>query len=446
MRAVQRYKGKKVLVLGLARSGLAACNLLLKYGANVTGYDINNFNKIPSEIRDNVELVCGVLPQNIDPSKYDKVITSPGIPPDNPIIKNALKHGSPVISELELGLDELPPVKIIAVTGTNGKTTTCKLIEYITGGKVAGNIGTPLTSYLENISEGDLLILEVSSYQIPFSQSLVPDVGIILNVFPEHLNWHKGFENYVVAKKEMFLRQTFSDVGIFNADMENIDEFLAGIKSRKVFFSLKKEVPRGVFTKDDDIIYIDKDGMEEVLLTRKEITLSGEHNLQNLMAAIAAWKAIGGMKLPDIRGFKLPPHRLEKIGVFDNIKFINDSKATNMDSTLRALESVDKPIVLLMGGRSKNQIHPDISEMVKNKVTKIIAFGESRKEVMRYFSEVTGVIESRTLKEATQLAFKVARPGDTVLLSPGGSSFDEFSDYCERGLKFRKWVKELAEV
>lgn len=447
MSAAQDYRGKKILVLGLARSGRAACSLLLKYGADITGYDIkglDELNELPARIKNNVEFKCGITPRNLNPSRYDKIVASPGIPPDNPVIKKALKLNVPVISELQLGLESLPEVKIVAVTGTNGKTTTCKMLEYITGAKAAGNIGTPLTSQIENIKEGDLVILEVSSYQIPFSSSLIPDVGIMLNIFPEHLTWHQDFESYVSAKKEMFLRQPSTHIGIFNADIENIDEFLKGVKSRKVFFSSNKDVKEGVCIKGDNIVFIYESG-EENIISERELTLPGAHNVENLMAAIAAWKCLGGVKLPGLKQFKLPPHRLEEIGVFGGVKFINDSKATNMDSTLRAVESSEKPIILFMGGRSKNQLHPGLLRMVKDKVKKIIAFGESSKEIYRYFSGVVPVVEVAGLKEATKIGFRYAIPGDTVLLSPGGSSFDEFNDYCERGVKFKEWVQEMAD-
>ncbi len=448
MKEKYKYKNKKILVLGLARSGVAACKLLLEKGAKITGYDsedVENLGTISSEIQQNIELKCGVSADAVDPSGYDKIITSPGIPPHNPIIKKAMEQGVPVISELELGLENLPLVYIIAVTGTNGKTTTCELLNYIAGGIIAGNIGTPLSAEVKNIKKGDLIILEVSSYQIPFSPSLIPDIGIMLNIFPEHISWHGNYDNYLFSKKEMFLRQTSSNISIFNKNIEDIEEFLDGIESKKVFFSSNEEVSKGVCMKENNIVYINENEEEDIILQRDQFSIDGIHNLENFMAAVAAWRSMGGKKLPDMNGFSLPPHRMEEFGVLDGVVFINDSKATNMDSTLRALESMDKPVILLMGGRSKKQKHPNFRKAVRERVEKIVAFGESKEDIKKYLSDIVPVETAPGLEEATVIAWNISSPGDVVLMSPGGSSFDEFNDYCERGDKFKKWVKELPQ-
>jgi UDP-N-acetylmuramoylalanine--D-glutamate ligase len=338
----KKYSGKNILILGFARSGQAACRLLLNNNALVTVYDSKELSKlsdIPEDLKNNINFIDGNPPEAVNPKEYDTVVTSPGISPGHPIIKEALAEGISVISELQLGLEYLPDVKIIAVTGTNGKTTTCKLLEYFTGGRVAGNIGFPLSGMIEEIREGDVVVLEVSSYQIPFSPSLKPDVGVVLNVFPEHLDWHGSFKDYVYAKKQLFLRQAPDQVSICNANIEDFDKFTEGIASKQVLFSLKKIDACGVYFDDNNILYRDASGREEVVVSKEDIRFPGKHNLENIMAAIAAWKSIGGGKLPPLSGFDLPPHRIQEIGIFDGVKYINDSKATNMDSTIRALES-----------------------------------------------------------------------------------------------------------
>ncbi|MFH1414775.1 MAG: UDP-N-acetylmuramoyl-L-alanine--D-glutamate ligase [Elusimicrobiota bacterium] len=438
---------KRILVLGMADSGLSACRLLLEQKADVTAYDIRSLediSDIPPDIKESVRFECGRLPEEIDIDGYDRIITSPGISPSNSIIKRALSNGIGVISELELGVVFLPDVTVVAVTGTNGKTTTCELIWHIAGGILAGNIGCPLTSKVSDIKAGSLVILEVSSYQAVFTPSLIPDVGIVLNLFPEHIDWHGSAEDYYDAKKSILKNQSSGNTAIVNYEIENVDEFVSKIESKKIFFSSRRELPEGVFMRNGNIVSVDRNGLEEIIFRGESISLPGTHNRENLMAVAACWKALGNKASPDISGFKLGKHRLEKFAVKKGVTFINDSKATNMDSTLRALESIPGPIILLMGGRSKHQKHPDIRKIIKEKVSLVIAFGESRDEITAICDGIVPLYECKSFKEAVVAALKKASAGDTVLLSPGGSSFDEFNNYCERGDKFKIWIEELA--
>jgi UDP-N-acetylmuramoylalanine--D-glutamate ligase len=450
MKNLVKYNNKKILVLGLARSGISAIRLLLETSAKITAYDKRSMEElegsIPEDIRENTDIIYFLEPEKINVSGYDLIVTSPGVAPSNPIIRNAMDRNIQVVSELQIGIEALPEnVTVIAVTGTNGKTTTCELIQYLTGGLLAGNIGDPLTGCVRDINSGDMLVLEVSSFQILFSPGLKPNVGVMLNIFPEHIEWHEGYDNYRAAKKEMFLKQCAGDFAVFNKNIQELEEFINGVNSEKLFFSSEEKVIRGIYSDGDDIIYADEFGSEIKLMSNYFSNLPGKHNLENILASLAVCKSLGIENMPDIGKFKLSPHRMENIGIFNGVKFINDSKATNMDSTLRALESVEAPVIILMGGRSKKQMHSGLHGYLCEKAEMIIAFGESRKEISGYFSSEIPVVEIETLKEATDLAYREAKPGTTVLMSPGGSSFDEFKDYCERGLKFKEWVQELAK-
>ncbi|MDA3793468.1 MAG: UDP-N-acetylmuramoyl-L-alanine--D-glutamate ligase [Elusimicrobia bacterium] len=441
----REYKDKKILIAGMARSGRAAFALLAEQGAEINGYDIRKNKTLRAE-GSCPELLSQKDPGLVDVSSYDLVVISPGVKKNNKIIVHARELGIPVISELEVALSVLPPVKIIAVTGTNGKTTTAKIIEFLTGGILAGNVGTPLTSVVKDIKRDDLLILEVSSYQIPFSPSLSPDVAVLLNIFPEHLDWHGGYDNYIADKLLLFRRQTPGQAAVLNDNIRKThQELIETIKSRKIFFSFRKKAFRekkikGTYIKDKNIYYKNNSD-PQFLMAADKYKLKGLHNLENLMAAVLAVRLIGIKKLPRISGFPVPAHRLEEVAEINGVLYINDSKATNMDSVYRAVTSLEGPVILLAGGRSKDIMHPGLKNAVRKNVKKIILFGENRHELKKYFNTVFEK-KSGTLREAVKKAKQMAVKGDTVLLSPGGSSFDEFKDYRDRGNKFKKWVKE----
>jgi len=440
----EKWKDKKVLILGFGRSGAAASKFLIGEGAKVTIYDEKLKSELNSDedIFSNADLICGILPEKLNVANYAVVVVSPGVPPSNPAVKKALSLEIPVISELEVGLRSLPEVKTVAVTGTNGKTTTVELIAYLTGGRMAGNIGSPLTAEIKNIKQGETVVLEVSSYQAFFSPSLAPDIALLLNIFPEHINWHGSFKNYINSKKIMFLRQKDSNYSIFNKNIEDLDFFTEGVKSSKYFFSSRGEVERGVFVKNERIIYKDIKQREE-LCSVNGFKAKGRHNIENLLAALLAAKLLNIKDFPHLSGFTPAPHRMEYVDNINGVIFINDSKATNYHSTYSALESMEPPVILLMGGRSKGQEYNLLRDLARNKVKKVLAFGESAKEVSEFFKDSVEVVMLPTLKAAVEKAGKIAEEGDSVLLSPGGSSFDEFKDYRERGEKYIQWVREL---
>ncbi|MEA3507100.1 MAG: UDP-N-acetylmuramoyl-L-alanine--D-glutamate ligase, partial [Elusimicrobiota bacterium] len=340
----REYKNRKILIVGMARSGLSAGRFLAKRGARVYGYDIKSSQEINLKEDFPISLIDQKDPAEVNLDNYDLIVTSPGVKRDNPIIKRAGKINLPVISEMEAGLSVLPPVKIIAVTGTNGKTTTSKILEFLTGSFTAGNIGTPLTSVADQIKKGDLLILEVSSYQIPFSPFLTPEVAVLLNIFPEHLDWHGGYDNYVSDKISLFNRQSESQAALLNYSIKKEHPGLfKTIKSRKFFFSTRQKV-KGAYIKDGGL-YFSSNSDEELLMPVNNYKLKGEHNLENLAAAVCAAKLAGINKFPDIAGFRNLPHRMEEVIRREGVLYINDSKATNMDSLYQAVKSLEAPLI-----------------------------------------------------------------------------------------------------
>ncbi len=435
-------KGKKVLVLGAARSGRAAAGFLLKKGAEVTVYD-REAESFRGGFPGEAVMLSGTAPEDVQTEGFDMAVASPGFPPSNPLFGKLAALDIPVISELELGLRFLGKgVRIAAVTGTNGKTTTALMLGHLTGGTVAGNIGKPLTRMIDEVPDTGILVLEVSSFQIPLSPSLSPDAGILLNLFPEHTEWHGSFKEYWKAKRKMFERMSPGSTGIFNADMEKVGDFVSGLECGKVFFSSERRVPGGVYADGNDIV-VDISGRERRFKRPDPRNIPGTHNTENLMGALAACAALGVEEIPGMDGFRLPPHRLERFRE-GSLEFINDSKATNPESVRRALESVDAPFILLMGGKSKKVSLGKVPELASGRAYAVILFGESRGELEQFFPENLRVFKAPGLREAVRLAVETAPRGCSILLSPGGASFDEFEDYTHRGEKFREWAKEFT--
>ncbi len=440
------YKNKKVLIVGLGKSGLSAARFFISRKARVSGYDKKYIKKAAAEIKNSANLIMNTGPGKVNPQNYDIIVTSPGVSPKNPILKQAGKHGVPVISELEAGYREVSGVRVIAVTGTNGKTTTCRMIENLTAGRsvVAGNIGTPLTSILNLVKKKDILVLEVSSYQIPYTPSLKPDIGVVLNIFPEHLDWHGNYDNYFRAKKKLFDRQKAGQGSVLNNQLPGLNNFIEGLESEKYFFSLDYHDKYGCYLKNNIIFWRDARGVEKII-ELDTFSLKGTHNIENYMAALCASKILKIDK-NKLNNFELPLHRLEEIKTKDGVTFVNDSKATNIQATVRALESYRRPVILLMGGKSKNSFHPGLITEINKKVKTLILFGASRFNLKDKFKDINPKIKvnvKQKLRPAVELAVREKEKGDTVLFSPGGSSFDEFDNYKQRGDKFKQWVEDL---
>lgn len=436
-------------MLGAARSGIAVAKLLKSRGAQV----------FVSEIKAEVEL--SILRQRGIPFETgghtdrlldnDLVILSPGIPLNSPIVQKIRSKGIPVLSELEVA-SWFCRAPIIAITGSNGKTTTTALLGEIFSRAsreriVAGNIGSPFSDWVEKVDERGVAILEVSSFQLEGIKNFKPKLSILLNITPDHLNHHRSFEDYVSAKSRIMQNQDENDFIVYNMDDRLVTRIVSQASSRakRVPFSLQREVDYGGFLKEDHLILRLND-QEERLISIKEIKLLGQHNLYNSLASALAAK-IFEIPLEAIRegtrGFSGLEHRLEFVREVKGVKFINDSKATNVAAVWYALQSFQRPIILIAGGRDKGGDYLKLRKLVSQRVKRLILIGEAKAKIRKALGSYTEVKEAPNLEEAVKEAYGAAQKGDVVLLSPACASFDMFRDFEDRGNKFKQFVWSL---
>jgi UDP-N-acetylmuramoylalanine--D-glutamate ligase len=446
-------RGKNVLIIGLARSGIAAAMELKKMGAKVTGNDA----KPREDLKDigpleslGINLVCGGHPLKLLEG-CDLVVVSPGVPNDLAIFEEARKRDITVISELELGY-WFAKAPIIAVTGTNGKTTTTTLIGEIlkNDGRniaVAGNIGIPLIREIDEYGQKDYLVVEVSSFQLENIVHFKPKISVILNITEDHLNRHKTFENYIEAKARIMENQDEGDYTVLNFDDPIVTSLAKRAKSKMVFFSRQQELERGIFVKNGVIVIKENGNMYPILKT-KELGIKGSHNLENALAAVSvAWIARVNLNnlaetLKDFHGVE---HRLEFVATIDGVKYINDSKGTNPDAAQKAIEAMEEPIVLIAGGYDKKSDFTGFVKSFKGKVKKVILIGATA-DAIEKTARKNGFFNTQragSMQEAVDLASKSAQPGDVVLLSPACASWDMFENFEERGRIFKEAVHSL---
>ncbi len=444
-------KKKKVLVVGAGRSGLAAVKRLKALGAHVILTD----QKEPDQLSGILELglpdgqlVLGHIPQWHE-VEAEVIVLSPGVSPQLPFIQEGIAQGALVWSEVELALRDHPAFKI-GVTGTNGKTTTTTLIGELarrTGKStlVAGNIGVALSDQVENLDEEGIIVAELSSFQLELVDSLCMNVGILLNVTPDHLDRHGTLENYLAAKARIFEKQRPSDCAILNWDDARVRELAPHLKARVVFFSPTSLLAEGYGVQGDEIV-LAKDGKITPIIKRRELQLRGNHNLENIMASIAAVRELG-LSWEEIaqglREFKGVEHRQEVVGTYEGILFINDSKGTNPDAAEKALYAFEEPIVLIAGGKNKGLDFHDFMKTVKEQVKSLVLVGSAAAE-MEQAAQDAGIrhyLRAETFAEAVELAIAEAEPGNVVLLSPACTSWDMFKSYEERGEFFKELVR-----
>ncbi|MDD4569022.1 MAG: UDP-N-acetylmuramoyl-L-alanine--D-glutamate ligase [Tepidanaerobacteraceae bacterium] len=446
-------KGKYVLILGLARSGIAAAVELVSLGAKVTASDMKPREKLKDiDLLESygVKLVCGSHPPMLL-NKCDLIVISPGVPSDLKFLDDARERDIPIISELELGY-WFSKAPIIAVTGTNGKTTTTTLISEIlkNDGKnitLAGNIGIPLVREVEKAESKDYLVVEVSSFQLENIMHFKPKISVILNITEDHLNRHKTFENYIEAKAKIFENQTEEDYIVLNYDDSTVRTLTKRIKCKTFFFSQKQELARGIYVKNG-VIVIRENGKIYPILKAEELGIKGSHNLENsLAAACVAWIVRINLNnlaetLKDFHGVE---HRLEFVAKIDGIKFINDSKATNPDAAQKAIEALKEPIVLIAGGYDKKSDYNSFVRTFSGKVKNVILIGNTAQAIEKTALKqgFTDIKKAGSLPEAVKLAFKAAKPGEVVLLSPACASWDMFESFEERGRIFKEAVHSL---
>jgi UDP-N-acetylmuramoylalanine--D-glutamate ligase len=450
--SVMDLKAKRVLVVGLGKSGVASALFLQKQGARVAVSDAKSEEQLRHEIP--LLLDHGISVETGQHSErsfrdQDLIVISPGVPVDVPQLANARSRGIPVIGEIELAARFLPG-NIVAITGSNGKTTTTSLVGEIfsaAGHKtlVGGNIGTPAISFVEAASAHTWVVLEISSFQLETIEIFRPKIAVILNVTPDHLDRHHTFENYAAAKARILENQSADDFAILNADSEPCVAMAQKSKAPVHWFSRLKEVGRGAFVSNGRIFWRDADTEAEIMLV-DEISLKGTHNLENVLAGVSVGR-LAGVDAEQIRSavasFKAVEHRLEYVATVHSVDYFNDSKATNVDATIKALESFPGSIHLILGGKDKGCDYGVLNTLLSERVKRVYTIGAAAAKIE---SQVRGtdVVNAGTLETAVKRASEAATPGDVVLLAPACASFDQFDSYEHRGRVFKGLVKQLA--
>ncbi len=445
-------RGKRAVIIGIGKTGLATARFLAGQGSRIAVTDVK-----PLSAWGEARTVLEDLGAAVTFAPYgsevlagaDWVIPSPGIHPANPILVEAVRCGIPVLSELELASRFLA-TPAIAITGTNGKTTVTSLTGEIlreSGKKVfvGGNIGAPLIGYVDGSQEADWAVVEVSSFQLQWAQTFHPRIAVLLNVTHDHIDYHGSFDAYRLVKERLFARQGVGDLAILNGDEGATAPLCKRIVSRTELFSSSNAVERGIFLSGEKLVrLIPGEEREEYPLGM--IRLPGRHNCENVMASILVARACGcdpSSIVRAVESFRGIAHRIEYVVEKNGVRFYDDSKGTNTDAVMRALESFSQPIVLLLGGRDKEGDFEILAPMISKKVKRMVLFGEAREKINRLLGGVAETALSATLREAVKMAYGSASPGDIVLLSPGCASFDEFRDYKERGDRFQEWARAL---
>ncbi len=450
-----QIRGQKFSIIGGARSGIAVAKLLKLHGAEVFLSETAPAEKMQLAIAElnqhNIAHEFGDNTENV--LQADVIVLSPGVPSDVPLVKQALVKGLRVVSEIEVA-SWFCKGPIVGITGTNGKTTTTTLVGRIfedvkKPSVVAGNIGVAFSEVVERVTEESTAILEISSFQLDTVDTFRPKVSALLNITPDHLDrYEHSMEKYIASKCRIFENQRGGDTIVYNYDdtlvRTNVEKRVHP-EVKKLPFSTKMKLAEGAFVEDKKLL-TRIDGKQTEVIAVDNISVKGIHNLMNAMAATLAAKA---MSIPTsslratLKNFKGVEHRLEFVRELDGVVYVNDSKATNVDSVWYALQSFPKPIVLLLGGRDKGNDYSQLYQLVNKHVKAIVAIGESADKVLNAFANMKPVSKAMNMNEATQQAKTFASRGDVVLLSPACASFDWFDDYEHRGRVFKEIVTKL---
>lgn len=441
------YNKTTFLVAGLQKSGVSATKFLLNRGAKVYIYDMRSTIEITSNKAELINLgAIFIADYNQVINEVEVLVISPGVPIDSEICITYKNAGKRIIGELELGFYQTN-VPIIAVTGTNGKTTVSTLIHnvLISSGVrscLCGNVGVPITEIVDNKNDFEIIVLEVSSYQLESTYAFYPHVSMVLNITPDHLQRHYNMENYTLVKSKILLPLKESEFSVLNYDDLTVRNLQTLTKSKVLWFSTKEKV-NGAYLKNGKIYYL-----EDEIIKIEDLALQQNHNIENVLATVCALKALKidnnaiSLGLKEFRGVK---HRFEKIKTVNEVTFINDSKSTNPDSTIKAVESLTCKTVLIVGGSDKGLDYTKMFEVIKgsDKITNTVITGESAGVMLGYAGKVglDGVSVCKNFNEAVSLAYKLCEKGGEVVLSPGTASFDEFKDFEERGNRFVEIVE-----
>jgi UDP-N-acetylmuramoylalanine--D-glutamate ligase len=449
---MMELKGKKVLVVGLGKSGLAAALFLRHRGAHVTVSDVRSAEAlakdIPALLEEGIMVEAGGHGL-LTFRRQDLIVVSPGVPLNTPELAQVKSFGLPVIGELELAARFLKG-SILAITGSNGKTTTTTLVgEILTRAGlptlVGGNIGVPVVALIDQSNDASWLVLEVSSFQLETTDTFRPRIAVILNITPDHLDRHGTFENYALAKEKIFAAQTSEDFLILNADNERAAEAAQRAKANVYWFALDGPVDQGAFVDEGFVVYRAAKGEAvEKIMPLSGIRLKGEHNVENVLAAVCAARLAGASNetiRAAVEAFHAVEHRLEYVATINGVEYYNDSKATNVDATAKALASFQAGIHLILGGKDKNSDYRELEPLL-GRVKTVYTIGSAAEKIESHLRGMVPLQSCETLAAAVNAAGSAAHPGDVVLLAPACSSFDQFENYEQRGSVFKELVNE----
>lgn len=437
------FENKKIFVFGMARSGYEVSKLLAKYNNEIILVDKKEQEKEKIKELENLNIKVYI---DEDASKYldetfDYVIKNPGISNEHELVKKAESLGISVINEIEVAYHFLPKVKLICVTGSNGKTTTTTIIynmikRYTNNVHMCGNMGIPLSKMIKDIKDNDILVMEISSQQLNNFKDFKPDIAVLTNLIPVHIDFFGNYESYKNIKKRIFKNFDDKSLAILNLENEDVVELTNDIKGRKEYFSSKKKTD--CYYENNALYY-----KNEKVIETKDILVKGMHNYENIMCAILVMKELGisnQIICDELKEFKGVEHRIEFVKELNNRKFYNDSKATNTVSTKIALDSFNTPTILIMGGLDRGHSFDELDDHLKN-VKYIICYGQTKERIKAWSKVDCKVVEN--LEEATKKAYELSEPGDTILLSPACASWDQFNSFEERGTLFKEVINKL---
>jgi len=445
-------RGKRVLVVGLGKSGIASALFLADQGARVAVSDTKSqkelHHEIPLLLDRGIVVEAGYHGERTF-KEQELIVISPGVPFDVPQLVQARQAGIPVIGEVELAARYLKG-NLVAITGSNGKTTTTSLAGEIiaAGGRktlVGGNIGNPAINIVGSATDDTWVVLEISSFQLETIETFRPKIAVVLNVTPDHLDRHYNFENYAAAKARIFENQTSSDFAVLNSDDSHCVAMAGKTKAAVYWFSRLKESERGAFTREQRIIWRDGNTEQEIM-PLGDISLKGAHNIENVLAGVCIGMLAGvdpAQVRSTVSAFKAVEHRLEYVATVRGVEYYNDSKATNVDATIKALESFTGNIHLILGGKDKGSDYSVLNPLLNERVKRVYTVGAAARKIE---SQVSGteVVSAGTIDNAVRRATESAAPGDVVLLAPACASFDQFVSYEHRGRVFKDLVNQLT--
>jgi UDP-N-acetylmuramoylalanine--D-glutamate ligase len=443
----------RVLAIGLARTGVATALFCAKHNAVVTATDArpeDELGEAPSRLREaGVTLELGGHREKTYLAQ-DLIVPSPGVPADDPLLLKARSKGITVWSEIELAYRFLEG-ELVGITGSNGKTTTTTLVYHIlkTAGRkaiLAGNVGTPLIGRVDGMNAETVSVVELSSFQLELTDKFRPDIGVFLNLTPDHLDRHKTLAAYAAAKAKIFAKQTELDAAVLNAD-DGPTAALVPKKPQVFWFSQRKRVEQGACVRGEDVVIARRD-KEEFVMKVADIPLAGAHNLENVLAATTAARLahVGAAMIGNaIKSFAGVEHRLEFVGEIKGVRYYNDSKATNVDATLKALDAFPGRILVILGGKDKNSDYTVLQKRLRERAVLALLIGAAADKIEKQIAGSVAIDRAGTLEHAVEIASQSAKAGDVVLLAPACASFDQFENYEHRGRIFKTLVRGLEQ-